>query len=215
MIYQALDYRLLLIENYKKLGLNETEVTTLLVIDLLIKQGNNLITQDLLALKMPLESEIIDKTLVSLINKGLLSFGLTEGETSKSLDPLKKQLYHEFVVALNREQNENDPDRQTSLSRIFEAFQKEWGRNLTPTEVQAIREWLANGYSEQTIIDALLEPSGKKRKTIRSIDKRLLKWSTSNDIRKEGFSAQTEAWRENIDQTVEVAKKQWFGDDDE
>ena len=40
-----------LLENYKKLGITETELAVIFMIQHLLKQGNTLITQELLALK--------------------------------------------------------------------------------------------------------------------------------------------------------------------
>ena len=50
MVSEALDFRFLLLENYKKLKLNEQELASICMIDHLISQGNPLVTQDLLSL---------------------------------------------------------------------------------------------------------------------------------------------------------------------
>ena len=55
----ALDFRYLLIEYYKKIGLSETDLAVLMVIDHLLQQGNTLITADLLQLKMSLVIAIL------------------------------------------------------------------------------------------------------------------------------------------------------------
>ena len=62
MITEAIDFRYLLIENYKKLKINENELATIFVIDHLIGQGNPFVTSDLLSLKMSLDVKDIDKT---------------------------------------------------------------------------------------------------------------------------------------------------------
>ena len=70
----AIDYRYLLIEHYKKLRLSENELCVLLLIQQLLQQKNTLITPDLLSMKMNLEVKEIDKIFVSLIERGLLQF---------------------------------------------------------------------------------------------------------------------------------------------
>ena len=77
MISEAIDFRYLLIENYKKLKLSENELVTIFVIDHLISQGNTLITADLLALKMSLSSSDLDKILASLFKKNIIDYALT------------------------------------------------------------------------------------------------------------------------------------------
>ncbi len=58
----ALDFRYLLLENYKKLGLSENEVIVLLMSDHFLKQKNPLITADLLSLKMGIPVKDFFKT---------------------------------------------------------------------------------------------------------------------------------------------------------
>ncbi len=67
MVSEAIDFRFLLLENYKKLKINEKEFVTLFMIDHFISLGNPFVTADLLSLKMSLDVKEIDKTLVSLL----------------------------------------------------------------------------------------------------------------------------------------------------
>ena len=69
MVSEALDFRYLLLENYKKLKISENELATIFVIDHLIAQGNPFVTADLLSLKMSLDVKEIDKILASLLKK--------------------------------------------------------------------------------------------------------------------------------------------------
>ena len=48
----ALNFSYLLIEFYKKIGLNEEELSVILVLDHLLSQGNNLTNSTALALNM-------------------------------------------------------------------------------------------------------------------------------------------------------------------
>ena len=59
----AIDYRYLLIEYYKKLRISENELSVILMIDHLLQQKNTLITPDLLSMRMNLDSKDIDKIL--------------------------------------------------------------------------------------------------------------------------------------------------------
>ena len=51
-ITNIIDYKYLLINKYKKLGLSEVETMLILVMEQLLEEGNELVTADLLALKM-------------------------------------------------------------------------------------------------------------------------------------------------------------------
>ena len=78
-----IDYRYLLVDTYKSLGLSENDLAILLVVDNILKEEPTLITAEILALKMNLDVKDIDKMLVSLMNRGYLEF--TTGENSTSL----------------------------------------------------------------------------------------------------------------------------------
>ena len=197
MIPEALDFRYLLAEYYKRIGIEEVEFVVITMIDHFIQQGNELITPDLLSLKMNLSPALIDQTIVRLMNKGLVDYTYASAKTgalSTSLQPLKRRLYREFQLDLADKEKANKVDITSQLENIFGVYQKELGRSLSPAETQRIREWFAYGYSEQMIIDALFEALSKNRRSIRSIDKILLQWATSEDIEKEGFSIKQENW---------------------
>ncbi len=216
MVSEAIDFRFLLLENYKKLKLNEQELATIFMIDHLISQGNPLVTQDLLSLKMTLDVASIDKILAGLLTKGFIAFVSQDNKTITSLDPLKKILYREFQLSLNKEANDKDKkEMKEQLENIYETFEKLLGRQLSPVEVSKIREWVSYGYSDEVIIDALKEALSKGKKSLRSVDKILLSWSSRDDREKEGVSTIREDWDKNLAETIRIAKTPWLDNDDD
>ena len=69
-----LNYRYILIEKYKVLGLSENELVVLLLVDNVSKESPTLITPEQLVLKMNLDEKEIDKILAGLHDKKFLSF---------------------------------------------------------------------------------------------------------------------------------------------
>lgn len=211
---EALDFRYLLFEHYKKIGLNENEVMIILVIDHLLEQKNKFITADLLSLKMSLSTSEIDKILVKLINRNYLEYITSKQSIKTSLEPLRKKLYNEFQKTLAKEQEANNSKiRNATLKNIYAIFEKELSRTLSPLEFSMISEWLNYGYSEEMIINALKEALSKKRKSFRSIDKILLSWQARDDLEKEGFTAVSDQWKDNIEETIKIAQTKWIDDD--
>jgi hypothetical protein len=49
---QAVDFRYILLDDYKKLGISEEELSVIMMVDHLLRRGNDLVTADLLSLKM-------------------------------------------------------------------------------------------------------------------------------------------------------------------
>lgn len=205
-----------LLENYKKLGITETELAVIFMIQHLLKQGNTLITQELLALKMTLSIQDIDQVLSHLLSKRLIEFESDNGEMRTTLKPLEQRLYREFEVALLKRREESlEKGFDTQVQNIYGVFEKEFGRTLSPAEFQKIREWISLGYEEDVIIDALHEALDANKKSIRSIDKILLKKTARKDIQKEGYSAISEGWNKDIEKTIQIASEKWVNDDDE
>ena len=168
MISEAIDFRYLLLENYKQLKLNETEVATIFVIDHLINLGNPMVTADLLALRMTMKTHEIDKVLASLLSKGMIDFVMVNKSLNTTLEPLKKKLYKQFQINLASEQTLSASKKtEESLNNIFTKFQEYLGRTLSPLEVSKIREWLAMGYSEDNIVSALKEAIRQKKKALK------------------------------------------------
>ena len=182
MITEAIDFRFLLLENYKKLQITENQLVIVLMIDHLLSQGNPFITADLLSLKMSLDVKDIDTLIADLLTKGLLEYTTINGKTVTTLNPLKEKLYSEFQISISKENAvKNNQKIKSELNNIFETFQKELGRSLSPIEVSRIREWVALGYSDETIINALKEAlSQGKNLCVQSIKFYFLGQSATN-----------------------------------
>ena len=214
MITEAIDFRYLLIENYRKLKLNENELATIFVIDHLISQGNPFVTADLLSLKMTLDIKEIDKILAKLLTKGMFEYKTIGKNTVATLEPLKQKLYREFQLFLSKEEEEKSSTRiKEELENVYTNYEKLLGRSLSPVEVAKIHEWISFGYSDKTIIDALKEARSKNKKTLRSVDKILLSWSQRDDLQSEGHTPLSEEWDKNLEETIRIAKIPWINKD--
>ncbi len=216
MITEAIDFRYLLIENYKKLKISEYELATIFVIDHLIGQGNPFVTADLLALKMSLDVKEIDKIVASLITKGFFEYKTQGKKTIATLEPLKQKLYREFQIYLSKEEEEKSSQRITEqLENIFKSFEDLLGRSLSPVEIAKIHEWISYGYSDKMIIDALKEALRLGKRSLRSVDKILLSWSQRDDLVSEGHTPLNSEWDKNLEETIRIAKTPWINKDDD
>ncbi len=210
---EALDFRYLLLEYYKKLRISESDLAVILMIDHLLEQKNTLITPDLLSLRMNLKSEQIDKILVSLMDRDFLMYDLTK-KVKVSLKPLKKKLYKEFQLDLAKEQeNTSNTQKAAYLKNIYDVFEKELGRTLSPLEFSLIGEWVDAGFSDETIINALKEALSKGRKTLKSVDKILLQWQARDEIESSGYTPISDDWDKNMEETLKIIKTKWVDND--
>ena len=216
MISEAIDFRFLLLENYKKLQIREDELAVIFMIDHLIGQGNPFINADLLSLKMTLDHRSIDNVLANLLTRGFIEYVSQGNKTVTSLNPLKEKLFREFQMASTFEQESKASQKVNDmLTNIYGEYERLLERPLSQVEFSKIREWISYGYSDQLIIDALKEALSKGKKSLKSVDKILLSWAEREDIEKEGHTSLNDNWDKNLEETIRIAKTPWLDDFDD
>ena len=214
MVTEALDFRYLLLENYKKLKITENELATIMMIDHLIGQGNPFVTADLLSLKMSLDLKEIDKILASLLRKKMLEYVTTGKKTATTLEPLKQKLYSEFQLYLTIEEEQKKKKKvNEELENIYATFQKLLGRSLSPVEISRIREWVSYGFTDEQITNALKDALSKGKKSLTAVDKILLSYQVRDDVSSEGMTTINKDWNKNLEETIRIAKTPWLDDD--
>lgn len=202
-----IDWKQLLINNYRNLDLKEEEVMILLVIDSLLNNNETIITPDLLALKMNYSQQVLDKHLSSLLNKNLINIEEDEqGKIKTTLNGIKYIVVSDFLKAQTNTKSENDLQKEQNL---FEIFENQFGRPLSFVEMDTMQQWLQEGYEEDKIILALKEAVAMKKKNIRYIDKILLEWRQQEERKQEGYTTITKDWKKDIKETIEVANLAW------
>ncbi len=209
-----LDYRSLLIDSYKSLGLNEYDLAILLLVDNILKEQVTLVSADMLALKMNLDIKHIDASLSSLLTRGFIEYVTNDNSIYTSIKPTYRRLKENFVKDLIISSSlEDDQNKKDELTNIFGTFEKELGRSLTPVEIEKIREWVSQDVKESLIIDALHECQNKsKRVTLKGIDKIIIKRLAMNDIEKEGYSSISESNKNDLEKAIDIASTRWTDD---
>ena len=216
MISEAIDFRFLLLESYKKMKIREDELAVILMIDHLIGQGNPFINADLLSLKMTLKVDDIDKILAALLTRGFIEYVSKGKKTITTLDPLKEKLFREFQMKSTFEQETKKAQEvKEMITNIYAEFEKELGRPLSQVEFSQIREWVAYGYTDETIINALKDTLARGKRSLRSVDKTLLSWGSRDDIEKEGHTTIASDCDKNLEETIRIAKTPWLDDIDD
>ncbi len=215
MVSGALDFKYLLLDNYKKYKINENTLATILVMDQLINQGNPFITAELLSLKMSLDVADIDIILSKLIINGYLEYKVSGGKTVCSLAPLKEKLYKEFENSLSKDDaTENNKEVSANVKAATKEIEKLFKRNLLPLEIGKVKEWIMTGYRVETIVDACKDAVTKNTKTISAMDKILTTWQSRNDIETDGITTLSRNWNKSLEETIKIAKIPWLDVDD-
>lgn len=168
LIKIAIDYKLSLIEFLLLIYFEDSTDKTLNVVSICEALSLN-------------ESEVLDAF------NHLLTLNLVELDTKKdthnkhceeiSLIPLYKNLFDNLEQKQANAQKEN----------IFDIFQKELGRNISPMEYEIINAWLEKGFSQDLVMGALKEAVYNGVNSLRYIDKILYEWQ------KKGYKTYKEA----------------------
>lgn len=109
-------------------------------------------------------------------------------------------LYHKLAFLIV-----NDKVEVTEKTNLFDIFEKEFGRTLSPIEFEIIKGWQENHFSEELIICALKEAVYNGVFRLNYIDKILFEWKkkgiqTKEDVEKNNhdFNAKKKEVKEEV-----------------
>ena len=114
---------------------------------------------------------------------------------------------------MKEHENSFNEKKAAFLKNIYEVFEKELGRTLSPLEFSLIGEWVDQGFTDETIINALKEAISKGKKTLKSVDKILLQWQARDDLEKNGYTTIDDEWDKNMEETLKIIKTKWVDND--
>lgn len=155
----------LLLLHYKDLKLDDLElIIVIYILNSSLEFNPKKISEDL---KITLQ-EVLMK-MDSLSNKDILKIELKKINNIRqefiNIDPLYNKLSY-FII--NEETKEN--------TNIYDTFEKEFGRTLSPMEYEIINGWLNDGMNEEIVVQALKEATYNGVSNLRYIDKILYEW---------------------------------------
>ncbi len=169
-----------------------------------------------MAKTLGLTEEDVMTSFNNLIIKGIIEYKpVKENGKIKEVISLDK-FYNNVALKLN---NQNKLDISNN---IYDIFQKELVRSLSPTEYEYINNWLEKGLTEDLIIGALKEAILSGVKSFRYIDRVLFDWQekgyrSMNDVEisKKKNTKSPEKINQDNNSNEEYFDYDWLNDDDE
>ena len=158
------DYKVpaILFKNYKKLELKEKDLILLIYLINEDKEFNPKKIGEELDLTLPEVMMNIDE----LCSKDFITLKMMEKPVRSeyiSLDPLYKKLA--YFITSEKVKNEE------TKTNIYDLFEQEFSRTLSPIEYELITGWLQAGFEEEVISLALKEAVYNGATNLRYIDK--------------------------------------------
>lgn len=190
-----------LLQNYKKLKLTDKELIVLIYL-----LGTNEFDPEKISKDLNIKLQDTLKLIDSLTNKDMLKISVKSGKICEEYIDLD-EMYNHLAMSMINDKTE------TPKTTIYDKFEKEFGRTLSPMEYEIIGAWLDGQYSENLIELALKEAIYNGVSNLRYIDKILSEWhkkgiKTENDIKK-----QREA-RSKQKPKKEVFEYDWLNEND-
>ena len=196
----------MLIENYKNLKLTDQELIVIIYLlntDFVFNPKQ--VSTDL-QLELPLVLELIN----TLEEKDILKIETFQNRTIReealNFDGLYQKLA--FIVV-------NGKEKETDNKNLYDTFEKEFGRTLSPMEYEIINGWKDGNFQDDLIVAALKEATYNGVSNLRYIDKILYEW------KKKGITTKEDVEKKNksIYQSAKPPKEElydydWLNDDE-
>lgn len=188
----------ILLFNYTKLKLNTTE---LVIIIILINSSiyNPKQIAECMEIKLPLLLEMI----ASLEEKGILKIELNKVNNIQVEEVNLTGLYEKLsFLIIDSKKNHNS---------IYETFEQELGRTLSPIEYELVGEWL-NTNSEELLLLALKEATYNGVSNFRYIDRIIHEWNKKGIKTREDVAKNNIEFKKNKIQKQELFDYDWLND---
>lgn len=171
-----------LLYNYKNLNIEDKE---LIVLIYLLNEKDNCFNPKAIEEKLNFSITDVMNIISSLSTKDLIRIE-TEIINDKHKEFINlENLYKKLAFSIMNEESNNE-----KTTNLFDVFEKEFGRTISPMEYEIINAWLSAGYSEEFIVLGLKEAIYNGVTNLRYIDKILHEWAkkgikNKNDVEKE------------------------------
>ena len=210
----SIDFVSLLLNNYKKLGINENELVVLLMMNNFSQSGNNLFTQESFLPYTNFSNSQLDDIFVSLLSKNLIEYQLNNGKMQTNLNPLRERLYQELTKSILGNDIIQEEKKKQKLENLYKTFNTAFKRELAPFEINKIEDWLVSGYSVEQILYALRKAQSFGKLSMKNINTYLLQSKIEKDVEEEGYSFhkpnQTKQEEKGVDDAVKILKTPWL-----
>ena len=192
---------------FKIIKENNLDINETLLLIYLSNQEHPVLELNLIRNLTSLTNEEILSSFTSLTSKGLINTEIKkDGEKvieEISLDGIYKLAAVNINKKVSKKQEKN----------IFELFESEFGRTLSPMEYEFINAWISSGMKEDIIKEALKEATYNGVSNLRYIDKIIYEWNkrgykTVEQIRNNKFKKE-----ENDKKEVNFFEYNWLDED--
>ncbi|WP_028273092.1 DnaD domain-containing protein [Atopococcus tabaci] len=187
-----------LLEHYQNIGLSTEEFVLLVHLKSFLDKGETFPDIEEIAQRMGLTSEKTFEMIHRLIHKKVLEIQTGSDEEGKSKDTYSLDLlWEKLAVQLTQQTTKKVQQEEVhSEERLFRTFEEEFGRPLSPIELQTIGMWLdEDKYPLELIEMALREAVLNQVYSLKYVDRILLNWEKKNIRSKAQVEKESQSYR--------------------
>lgn len=190
----------LLILNYKKLNITDSEFIILIYLI-----NNDEFNPAKIANDLSLQVVDVLNLIDSLSKKDILKIKNRNVNKIREEYICLDELYNKLALKFMEKENDDKP------STVYDTFEKEFGRTLSPMEYEIIGAWIEDGFTEEIINLALKEATYNGVSNLRYIDKILYEWQKKGLKTKKDVEA-SKAKTKNKTNQKEVFDYDWLNE---
>ncbi|MCG0738614.1 DnaD domain-containing protein [Lactiplantibacillus plantarum] len=175
-----------LLAHYREIGVTNDELLVYLQFKRLIDQGNQFPDAAVIAKSLGESTNAVFQRLHEMLAKKLLTIEAITADDQKIHDRYNFDgLYDKLAVALKKQpvstQASEQATSENSRQKVFRAIQTEFGRDLSPIEMESISKWFDEDHYEPEVIElALREAVLRQVYNLTYMDRILLNWQKRN-----------------------------------
>lgn len=151
-----------------------------------------------------------------LTKKNLLSVEIIKNEKGVMEEYISLEYFYSKISNLVVDEI-NSSDNSSKTINIYEIIEEEFGRPLSPMELEIIKAWLSSNISEEVIVEAVREASLNGVYNMSYIDKILFEWGKKGLKTKEAILKYKNKYKEEkgSSKKPQVFEYNWLDEEDE
>lgn len=217
----------ILLTHYKEIGLNNEQLILVLQLKSFIDAGNEFPDTEIISKRMQIPSADVFQMIHELINKKLIVIETAKNNDGKTRDSYRLDLlWDKLTLVITQQENQQRFEKQhLSEQELFQLFEAEFGRPLSPIEMQTIGMWLDDDHYAIELIElALREAVLNQVYNLKYVDRILLNWErknirTKDQVEKEATrrrqgNTQTKTYSVSKESTTKVPLHNWLNNNE-
>ncbi len=202
-----------LFNNYHKLNINEEELVILIY---MINMGSKIVyNPEVFVQELAMDKFKVMEIINRLFEKKVINIIVEKNSHKKSEEYISLDLLYQKLLLILMDGGDTKRENLIS-SDVFSMFEQEFGRCLSPMEIEIIKGWINQEFSQELIYEALKEATYNGVSNLRYIDRVLFEWKKKGITTKEDIMRDKEKFRKEKKSKgkKEVFDYNWLDDDE-